>query len=642
MKKLVAIVLLLLALVCLLVACGEDHTHCFGEWMQVIAPTCTKAGEQTRSCACGEKETQSVDTLPHTWGEWSVLLAPTCANEGESVRTCTCGAKDKKAIAATGEHDYHTDNVCKVCQYALEYTKALSYGLNEDGTSYMVSSANATPKNVIIPPYYMEKPVTKVADNGFAEYTSLISIELPASVTEIGAGAFNGCTKLESVKLSKSSQLKSIAPNAFFRCAKLKEIMIPASVNEIGSKAFLACDALETVYITDIAKWCEIQFEDNRSNPLYNEASLYCNNEVVTTLEIPENVAFISNYAFMCCTSLESLVLPQSLRDIGSCAFQGCTELREVKMSEGVLSIGGYAFASCLSLRSAQIPASVVTIGGNPFASCYQLEEIVVESGNKVYHSSENCLIYTASGTLISGCKNSIIPAYVTEIANYAFERCVDLLSVTIPAGVESIGGKAFYSCQKLVEVYNLSKLNITKKSTENGYVGYYAKDVYTSASATSKLFVDDNGYCFYDDGVNCYLLTYAGKETVLNLPIDCKGQPYELYRYAFYQRGDITAVIIPNNAKCSVIGAGAFFECRSLTSIVISSPINSIEEYAFSGCAALKEAVFEKTTGWHRCQTANAETGPTISASELDDSADAAECLTSTYRTAFWKRIAE
>ena len=78
-----------------------------------------------------------------------------------------------------------------------------------------------------------------------------------------------------------------------------------------------------------------------------------------------------------------------------------------------------------------------------------------MESGNSVYDSRENCnaIIETATNTLITGCKNTIIPNSITKIGYQAFEHCSGLTSVTIPNSVTSIGGSAFYKCTGLTRV---------------------------------------------------------------------------------------------------------------------------------------------------------------------------------------------
>ena len=83
---------------------------------------------------------------------------------------------------------------------------------------------------------------------------------------------------------------------------------------------------------------------------------------------------------------------------------------------------------------------------------------------------------------------------------------------MTVGSRVESIGNYAFQCCYKLVEVYNLSALNITKGIIANGYVGYYAKDIYTSDTAQSKLFTDASGYQFYDDGTSAICLAISAQ----------------------------------------------------------------------------------------------------------------------------------
>lgn len=113
------------------------------------------------------------------------------------------------------------------------------------------------------------------------------------------------------------------------------------------------------------------------------------------------------------------------------------------------------AFQDCQDqLREITIPASIVEIGTDAFVGCSNLERIVVEDGNTIYDSREQCnaIIQTNSNTLIVGCRNSFIPNTVTTIGSNAF-KWSSIETITIPSSVTMIGKEAFANCEKLLWV---------------------------------------------------------------------------------------------------------------------------------------------------------------------------------------------
>lgn len=175
----------------------------------------------------------------------------------------------------------------------------------------------------------------------------------------------------------------------------------------------------------------------------------------VTYQGIEYNVISIGDYTFINCSTLTSISIPNSVLSIGKFAFADCNGLTSVIIPNSVTSIGGSAFNGCLSLSSVMIPNSVINIGSNPFIYCSHLASLVVDTGNPVYDSRENCnaIIETATNTLISGCQNTIIPNSVTCIDYAAFAYCLGMTSINIPNSVTSIGNNAFYYCLGLKSV---------------------------------------------------------------------------------------------------------------------------------------------------------------------------------------------
>lgn len=96
------------------------------------------------------------------------------------------------------------------------------------------------------------------------------------------------------------------------------------------------------------------------------------------------------------------------------------------------------------------IPNSAKNISQYAFAYYTNLTSFTVESGNSVYDSRDNCnaIIETATGKLIAGCMNTVIPGTVTGINDYAFYSCTGLTSLTIPSSVTSLGTNAFRGCK--------------------------------------------------------------------------------------------------------------------------------------------------------------------------------------------------
>ena len=273
----------------------------------------------------------------------------------------------------------------------------------------------------------------------------------------------------------------------------------------------------------------------------------------LTSIEIPNSVTSIGDGAFSGCSGLTSIEIPNSVTSIGYRAFKNCSGLTSIEIPNSVTSIGNGAFSGCSGLTSIEIPNSVTSIGECwVFSDCSGLTSIVVEAGNPVYDSRENCnaIIETETNKLIAGCQNSFIPNSVTSIGFGAFDGCSGLTSIEIPNSVTSIGERAFSYCSGLTSVV---------------WNAIYCSNIYDA-----NLF-----HPFWGSTEN--LTSFVFGDSVQYIP-----------SYLCANMSKLTSIEIPNSVNS--IGDGAFYDCSGLTSVTIGNSVISIGKSVFDCCYRIIE----------------------------------------------------
>lgn len=278
--------------------------------------------------------------------------------------------------------------------------------------------------------------VTCISPWAFYGCEKLEKVVLPDSVKIIDKEAFAECTSLKEIDFG--SGLEEIGERAFMNDTALTKLEIPESLKKVNQYAFSGCRSLTGVYITDLSKWCNIDFSDalglsDTGNPLIVAKNLYLNGELIEDLVIPEDITEIGLCTFRG-AGIKTVTLHDGVTKINLGAFAGCVELEEVTLSENLTSIMREAFSTCKKLKSIKIPDNVSFIGYGAFSNCSSLESVV-------------------------------FPANLTEIQKLAFSNCTELKSVIINNALKSLPEKLFDGCNNLVSI-KIPK-NVTSINTD-------------------------------------------------------------------------------------------------------------------------------------------------------------------------------
>ncbi|MCI6034748.1 MAG: leucine-rich repeat protein, partial [Firmicutes bacterium] len=228
---------------------------------------------------------------------------------------------------------------------------------------------------------------TEIPDNLFLGCTSIIDVQIPETVTEIGQKAFKDARSVENVTFTVNTEtgkvkgVEKIGISAFDGCSSLQELVLPETVTEVLQGAFANEGALVKADMSRAAslkKWDKESFKGDTAlaevvlptaggiTAIPDGAFAGCTSLTGENLKIPKNIVTITANAFKE-SGLKKLYIPNQVTTIGTSAFEACKNLEDVHISNNISIISQSTFKNCEKLEKIEIPVKVDQIGTNAF-----------------------------------------------------------------------------------------------------------------------------------------------------------------------------------------------------------------------------------------------------------------------------------
>ena len=410
----------------------------------------------------------------------------------------------------------------------------------KNGSEIHISGYVGSESDVVIPDTIAGLPVTTVTSGTFKGNTSVRSITLQATLTNIQlwddyyglmTSAFEGCSNLVSFHVADGNSVYSSTDGVLFSSdkstllryptARSGDYSVPSGTEAIGASAFSSCTGM-------------------------------------TRIHLPDSISSIGACAFMA-SSLTAINLPQGITEIGWHTFNACN-LSAIAIPDSVLNIRFSAFMGCPNLASVSLPAGLQVIESWAFMGCPALQEIV-------------------------------LPASLASFHPGAFQDCAGLISVRFRGNAPALDPWVSET------LFQNSPCTIYRLEEATGWPPVPEP----WAGRPTAVWTLPPVFTYEIIAGTVTITKYNGPGGVVEGPAEIEGWPvWRIGHFwesgdwqtqgVFRNRQDITSVVLP--AGIRTIGQQAFAGCTGITSITLPETVTDIGMNAFEGCTGLRGIV--------------------------------------------------
>jgi len=503
----------------------------------------------------------------------------------------------------------------------ITVSPASEYFSDRDGVLF-----NKAQKQLLIFPsgregsYAVPDGTESLATLAFAHCAGLEMLEIPDTVKEVSANAFDGCDSLTNfaVQISNPSfcdrdgvlftldgqvlvqfppgrggtytfpeEVRSVRDSAFQNSAKLTQVDFNSKLLNIGNAAFKSCDSLNYAYVP------------NNVTNLGKEAFSDCGG--LTAVTLGDSIKNLQDSTFLNCTNL-GVFIHGSLTNYGAQAFKNCRALSFVDLGPAALSVGNYAFYNCYTITNIILGSNLLIIGDSAFSYCRKLTSLSLDSTLKTigYSPWSYCASLREVSVNIEQlaktdwgfewyCTQINIGSSTRYISPGLFAGFSSLATISVDTNnpvLSASDGVLFNKDGSQLIAYPTARSNnytVPERVTSIGPSAFYrCSGLSTINLNTNLLYIGENAF------------TYCTSLAQLRIPDSVT----RIGAKAFSHCDSLVSVVIGKNL--AVFGNSAFASCSQLTGMYFNGPVPTYQESSiFANDTLLTVYYREENIGW-------------------------------------------